>query len=174
VHSADGPRLERIYIHQIDPNPTPDSHPSDSLIQPPETSGLDLDDSPPQPASQDQSIPLSPELIAELTGVAFESQVSTESHAAELPEEAVNATPIGSIAQAEIVMSSTEDNSHSEAEVLRDRAIAPETPTPRSSVSEQAIHELRDATLLDSPLASVPLDWQRDHNLPPEIDSVDR
>jgi CBS domain containing-hemolysin-like protein len=174
VHSADGPRLERIYIHQIDPNPTPDSHPSDSLIQPLETHSLDSENSPPQPISQDHSVPLSPELIAELTGVAFESQTSTESHAAELPEEAVNATLIGSIAQAEIVMSSTEDNSHSEAEALPDRNTASETPAPRSSVSEQAIHELRDATLLDSPLAGVPLDWQRDHNLPPEIDPVDR
>ncbi len=197
VQSADGPRLERIYIHHIDPNPPSEMDVPDRLIR-----LVDADiagsESRSQPPTQDQSAPLSPELIAELTGAAFETQVSvdlTDHEPRDGEIEADQPTMFAPEMPPTAPMGKTE---HSEAEAIGD-IVAPkhplddsdrssdEKPTgdratsnhpdtsesdhPKPGVSEQAIHELRDATLLDSPLASVPLDWQRGDNLPSETDS---
>ncbi|TAF54687.1 MAG: HlyC/CorC family transporter [Oscillatoriales cyanobacterium] len=183
VHSADGPRLERIYLHHIDPNPANDLPLSEPLLNySPDTSRQR-----PEPSSQetelpDQTAPLSPELIAELTGAAFETQTGethppTESLDSGVQEGDAEVTLVKSLASAEVGMSPTDNTNNdrpSEVEALSDRRTTPATPNPSSSVSEQAIHELRDATLLDSPLTGVPPDWQRDHNSPSNVvDPID-
>ncbi len=179
VQSADGPRLERIYIHHIDPNPTIDLDAPDRLLSLVEADLADPESSPQPP--QDQSAPLSPELIAEFTGAAFETQVSVdfadrEPCDGEMDEiDAID--PLSPMSSPEVLPTSESDNiqnpENSDTHATSDHPTTSESDPPKPGVSEQAINELRNATLLDSPLTGVPLDWQRDNSSPPDPDLPD-
>ncbi|NJN62792.1 MAG: HlyC/CorC family transporter [Coleofasciculaceae cyanobacterium RL_1_1] len=212
VQSADGPRLERIYIHHIDPNPTSEIDIPDRLIRLVDADGLETNrlktdllednrlgsESRSQPPPQEPSAPLSPELIAEFTGAAFEDQVPAELTDQQTGDGgdtappvvfAPEASPSASVSNTEISddpqrrldhsdQSDPSSNSLIAKSSSPDRSTSNQSDTaesdpPKPGVSEQAIHDLRDATLLDSPLAGVPLDWPRRNDSSSDANTTD-